>query len=131
MGSEWENISLKDGGVQLIDCVHKTPKDEGQGYPYIAIPQIKSGHIDFAANPRLINYQDLIEWTKKAKPKANDVILSRRCNPGETAHVPGGIDFALGQNLVILRSNNSRIYPPFLRWLTKGSQWWGQVSKFL
>ncbi|MDU9049831.1 MAG: restriction endonuclease subunit S [Candidatus Electrothrix sp. Rat3] len=131
MGGEWELMTLKKAGVSLIDCVHKTPPDAGDGYPYIAIPQMKAGQIDFHASPRLISESDFIEWTKKAYPQENDVVLSRRCNPGETAHVPPKVRFALGQNLVLLRSDSKNVYPPFLRWLTKGSQWWNQTNKFL
>ncbi len=131
MGSNWELMTLKEAGVSLIDCVHKTPPEAGQGYPYIAIPQMKEGRIDFNASPRLITESDFIEWTKKAYPIENDVVLSRRCNPGETAHVPPGVKFALGQNLVLLRSDSTKVWPPFLRWLTKGPQWWDQVGKFL
>ncbi|MEK5764559.1 restriction endonuclease subunit S, partial [Acinetobacter junii] len=80
---------------------------------------------------RLISEEDFILWTKKAKPKMNDVILSRRCNPGESAYVPESLEIALGQNLVLLRSDGSVIYPPFLRWLVQGNEWWEQVNKFL
>jgi len=61
----------------------------------------------------------------------NDVILSRRCNPGETAYVPEGLNIALGQNLVLLRATNENVYPPFLRWLTQGPAWWTQVNSFI
>jgi type I restriction enzyme, S subunit len=131
MRSDWPHMTLRDAGVILIDCVHQTPADVGEGYPYIAIPQMKEGRIDFNANPRLISENDFLEWTQKANPRENDVVLSRRCNPGETAYVPNGVRFALGQNLVLLRADESRFYPPFLRWLAKGPQWWGQVNKFL
>jgi type I restriction enzyme S subunit len=131
MASEWESSSLESAGVELLDCVHKTPADAGLGHPYIAIPQMEGGRIDFSANPRRISSQDLLAWTAKAKPRENDVILSRRCNPGETAHVPAGVEFALGQNLVLLRADGTRVHPPFLRWLVRGPEWWDQVSKFL
>jgi type I restriction enzyme, S subunit len=131
MGGEWDRLTLKEAGVSLLDCVHKTPPDAGDGYPYIAIPQMKEGRIDFNANSRLISAADLEEWTKKANPQEDDVVLSRRCNPGETAYVPAGVRFALGQNLVLLRSDSSRVYPPFLRWLANGPEWWAQVDKYL
>lgn len=131
MGSEWPVQTLKKSGVALIDCVHKTPKAVEQGYPYIGIPQMKAGRIDFEAGPRLIAKSDLEEWTKKANPLKDDVVLSRRCNPGETAHVSGQVKFALGQNLVLLRSDSSQVLPNFLRWLVRGPQWWGQVGKYL
>jgi type I restriction enzyme, S subunit len=131
MASEWENFQLKDVGVTLLDCVHKTPPDAGEGVPYIAIPQMKEGRIDFSANPRLISNEHYVEWTKKAKPQHNDIILSRRCNPGETAYVPPEVEFALGQNLVLLRSDGLKVHSSFLRWLVRGRSWWEQVGKFL
>jgi type I restriction enzyme S subunit len=131
MAGEWEYITLEEAGVDLLDCVHKTPHDGGKGYAYIAIPQMKGGRIDFSANPRRISREDFLVWTVKAKPRANDVVLSRRCNPGETAHVPDGIEFALGQNLVLLRADGTRLHPPYLRWLVRGPQWWEQIAKFL
>jgi type I restriction enzyme S subunit len=131
MSDEWNQMTLEEAGVQLIDCVHKTPPDAGEGIPYIGIPQMKEGQIDFNANPRLITEEHFIEWTKKANPQENDVVLSRRCNPGETAHVSKGARFALGQNLVLLRSLDTKVHPEFLRWLTKGPQWWAQIGKYL
>ncbi|MDH2577744.1 MULTISPECIES: restriction endonuclease subunit S [Acinetobacter] len=131
MVNDWSLSTLDEAGIILIDCVHETPPDAGIGYPYIAIPQIKNGYIDFSANPRLIKYSDYKKWTIKANPQADDIVLSRRCNPGETAYVPKGVEFALGQNLVLLRSSGEKVYPPFLRWLVRGPEWWAQVSKYL
>lgn len=127
---DWEVKELREVGIILIDCVHKTPNEEKEGFPYIAIPQMKQGHIDFS-NARLISKTDLVYWTKKAKPQKYDIILSRRCNPGETAYVKNNIDFALGQNLVLLRSNNKEVYQPFLRWLARSKYWWAQVNKYI
>ncbi|HDL16303.1 MAG TPA: restriction endonuclease subunit S, partial [Rhizobiales bacterium] len=59
------------------------------------------------------------------------VVLSRRCNPGETAVAPSNLEYALGQNLVLLRADGTRIYPAFLRWLVRGPEWWRQISKFI
>ena len=123
-------LSLRDVNVSLIDCDHRTPLPAEEGYPYVAIPQIKEGRLDLA-NARKISRENFVEWTRKAKPIANDVVLSRRCNPGETAFVAVGMEFALGQNLVLLRADGKKIFPPFLRWLVQGPQWWGQVGEFI
>jgi type I restriction enzyme S subunit len=132
--SNWNKVTLKvtlkDAGVCLIDCEHKTPAAQGNGYPYIAIPQIKNGRIDLAS-VRLISREDFMTWTRKAKPQVHDVVLSRRCNPGETAFVPPNLEFALGQNLVLLRPDGEKLYPPFLRWLVSGPEWWNQIQKYL
>jgi len=130
MESNWPLKSLKELGVTLIDCVHKTPTAVEKGIPYIGIPQMKNGIIDFSANPRLISEEDYQLWTAKAKPTHGDIVLSRRCNPGETAYVPRGSKFALGQNLVLLRPDSKKIHPGYLRWVVNSPIWWDEVSKY-
>ncbi|MDP4013478.1 MAG: restriction endonuclease subunit S [Candidatus Nanopelagicales bacterium] len=130
MGGEWPTLSLREANVTLIDCDHRTPPASEAGYPYVAIPQLRGGRVDLS-NVRRIKREHLVEWTRKAKPSANDVILSRRCNPGETAVVPFDLEFALGQNLVLLRADGTKVHPPFLRWLVRGPEWWDQIGKFL
>ncbi len=116
--------------MSLIDCDHKTPKAQEEGFPYVGIPQLKDGRITLDG-ARLITEDDFHHWRRKAAPSENDIILSRRCNPGETAYVSKEMNIALGQNLVLLRSNGEKIYPPFLRWATQGRFWWEQVNKFI
>jgi len=130
MAGNWKRTSLRDAGVTLIDCDHRTPPAANSGYPYVAIPQLKEGRLALS-DARLISPEHFVEWTRKAKPQQNDVILSRRCNPGETAYVPAGLECALGQNLVLLRSDGTKLFPPFLRWLLHGPDWWEQVGTFI
>lgn len=126
----WREMTLHEAGVTLIDCDHRTPPAATRGYPYVAIPQLKEGRLDIS-DVRRISQEHFVEWTKKAKPRHYDVILSRRCNPGETAHVPARLECALGQNLVLLRSDGTKLFPPFLRWLVRGPEWWEQIGKFI
>jgi len=130
MAREWKRTSLREAGVTLIDCDHRTPPAADSGYPYVAIPQLKEGRLALA-DARRISPEHYADWTRKAKPQHHDVILSRRCNPGETAFVPAGLECALGQNLVLLRSDGTKVFPPFLRWLLNGPDWWEQVGTFI
>lgn len=130
MARDWQYTSLRDAGVKLIDCDHRTPPAADGGYPYVAIPQLEGGRLDLV-DVRRISPEHFVEWTRKAKPQHYDVILSRRCNPGETAHIPAGLECALGQNLVLLRSDGTKLFPPFLRWLVRGPHWWEQVGTFI
>lgn len=130
MAGEWNRTSLREAGVSLIDCDHRTPPAAESGYPYVAIPQLKEGRLALS-DVRRISPEHFVEWTRKAKPQHHDVILSRRCNPGETAYVPSGIECALGQNLVLLRADGTKLFPPFLRWLVRGPHWWEQVGTFI
>jgi type I restriction enzyme S subunit len=126
---EWNAMTLATASVTLIDCGHKTPQAVEHGYPYVTIPEMKNGRIDFA-NARKISYADFIEWTKKAKPQLYDVVLSRRTNPGVTASFGAECEFALGQNLVLLRADGTHVLPEFLRWLVSSPAWWSQIEKF-
>ena len=123
-------MSLSEAGVSLIDCEHRTPPSSEHGYPYVGIPQVKDGRIDLN-DVRHITREHLLEWTRKANPQPFDIVLSRRCNPGETGFVPPGLHFALGQNLVLLRSDGEKVLKPFLRWLVRSPQWWTQVRKYI
>ena len=127
---DWPTLSLREAGVTVIDCDHRTPPAVDSGYPYVTIPQLNAGRLDLQ-RARRITEEHFIEWTRKAKPAAHDVVLSRRCNPGESAYVPPGVAFALGQNLVLLRAHGAKIHPPFLRWLVRGPEWWEQVRAFI
>ncbi|ENL2969499.1 restriction endonuclease subunit S [Escherichia coli] len=130
MRSKWANKSLKELGVQLIDCVHKTPSAQTHGIPYIGIPQMKNGELDFEASPRLISEADYKLWTEKVNPQRGDIVLSRRCNPGETAYVSDNTKFALGQNLVLLRTTGNLIKSEYLRWVVNSTYWWDEVEKY-
>lgn len=130
MGSAWPTKTLEEAGVRLLDCEHRTPPAATAGYPYVAIPQIKDGRLDLS-DVRRISKPHFHDWTRKTLPRGGDVVLSRRCNPGETAVVPEGLEFALGQNLVLLRADGTKVLPQFLRWLVRSSLWWEQVQRFL
>ncbi len=130
MARDTKATSLREAGVVLIDCDHRTPPPANEGYPYVAIPQLKQGRLDLT-EARRITREHFEEWTRKARPQPYDVVLSRRCNPGETAFVPHGLECALGQNLVLLRADGKKVFPPFLRWLVRGPQWWAQIGKFI
>ena len=130
MAGEWQTMTLREANVTLIDCDHRTPPAAASGYPYVAIPQLRGGRIELS-DARRITHEHYVDWTRKAKPSASDVVLSRRCNPGETAVVPPNVEFALGQNLVLLRADGTKVFPPFLRWLVRGPEWWEQIGKFI
>ncbi|EHZ2899918.1 restriction endonuclease subunit S [Vibrio vulnificus] len=130
MNCNWQTMTLAEAGITLIDCDHKTPKAQESGFPYIGIPQLKDCRITLDG-ARLICEEDFNHWRRKAKPQEHDIIMSRRCNPGETGYVTADLNIALGQNLVLLRSDGKTVYPPFLRWLTRGPYWWNQVNTFI
>jgi len=129
-GTHFSMLPLSSIGVRLLDCEHWTPKPSPKGFPYIAIPDIKNGHIDLA-NVRLISREDYQSWTRKTKPQIGDIIVTRRGRVGDTAVVPKGLECAIGQDLVILRSDETQVLQRFLRWALRGPLYEREVQKYL
>ena len=127
---EYPAKSLESVGVRLLDCVHKTPKPASSGYPYIAIPNIKGGRLDLS-DVRLISEEDYQEWTKKTTPRAGDIILIRRARVGDIAVIPEDLKCAIGQNLVILRSNEKQVFQRYLKWALRGPLYGQEAYKYL
>ncbi|WP_305815720.1 hypothetical protein [Photobacterium leiognathi] len=59
-------MTLKEAGVILIDCDHKTPKAQESGRPYVGIPQLKDCRITLDG-ARLISEEDFIHWRRKSQ----------------------------------------------------------------
>jgi len=71
MMSKWEQLTLKQVGISLIDCDHKTPVTVTEEIPYVTIPQIKNGHINLS-EAQCISQEDFKIWTRKANPQTHD-----------------------------------------------------------
>ena len=121
-------FSLSDLGVAVLDCEHKTPPARADGYPYVAIPNIVGGRLDLS-DVRRISGADLAEWTRRTTPRGGDIIVTRRGRVGDTARIPEGMKCAIGQNLVLLRSDERQVDQEFLFWVTRGPQWHAEVNR--
>jgi type I restriction enzyme, S subunit len=128
MTSRWDRAELADAGVSVLDCEHKTPPDAGHGHPYVAIPNLVDGRLDLTSVRRITD-EHLREWTRRTRPRAGDVIVTRRGRVGDSAVVPEGLSCAIGQNLVILRSVTSRVDQSFLRYAARGRLWADEVDR--
>jgi type I restriction enzyme S subunit len=121
---------LCDVGVALHDCEHRTPRPSPNGgVPYVAIPDLRAGRIDLT-NVRRISEADYESWTRKTRPQAGDMIVTRRGRVGYTAVVPEKLRCAIGQNLVLLRSDGSCVDQQYLRWALRGPLYEQQVNKY-
>lgn len=127
---EYPRVSLNELDVKLYDCVHETPQGVDNGYPYIAIPNVQDGRLDLT-EVRQITKEDYIKWTKKFEPREGDIIVTRRGRVGDSAPIPKGLQCAIGQNLVVLRSEGDKIEQSYLRWVLCSREYWEEVGKFL
>lgn len=124
------SVVLQEAGVAVLDCEHRTPDPAHGGYVYVAIPDLVEGRID-TSRARRISKADYESWTRRTSPKAGDVIVTRRGRVGDTAVVPAGLKCAIGQNLVILRSDGRNIDQRYLRWAVRSPLWWSEVGRLM
>jgi type I restriction enzyme S subunit len=117
-------------GVSVLDCEHKTPAAQDSGFPYIAIPDIQDGRV-LVDQARLISEADLTEWNRRTTPRGGDILVTRRGRVGDTAPIPDGLRCAIGQNLVLLRSDGMHVDQAFLRWAVRSPQWWAEVDRLM
>ena len=122
--------ALANAGVAVLDCEHKTPLPSADGFPYIAIPDIKDSRV-ILESTRKISETDLNIWNRRTTPQAGDVIVTRRGRVGDTAPIPENSRCAIGQNLVLLRSDGSLVDQGFLRWAVRSPQWWSEVERLM
>jgi type I restriction enzyme, S subunit len=130
MMSAYPNKALAAAGVAVLDCEHRTPKAQLHGFPYIAIPDIVCGRIDLSASRR-ISAEDVADWTKRTVPQGGDILVTRRGRVGDSGAIPDGLRCAIGQNLVLLRSDGIEVRQDFLRWASRSPQWWSEVERLL
>jgi type I restriction enzyme S subunit len=125
----WERL---DCVADVYDCPHSTPSlvDDCTA-PYVVRSQdLRSGSflLDSAARVSLETYQERI---KRVEPQFGDLIYSREGTYfGIAAEVPKGIKVCLGQRMVLIRADCSRIYHSFLKYWLNSPQVFSHIHGF-
>lgn len=105
----------------IVDCEHKTAPTQETGYPSIRTPNIGKGEL-ILDNVNRVSYETYIKWTRRAVPKANDLILAREAPAGNIAVIPDNIEVCLGQRTVLLRPKKDRLTSKYLAYLILSKQ---------
>jgi len=108
--------SLKDLCELIVDCEHKTAPTQETGYPSIRTPNIGKGEL-ILENVNRVSHDTYIKWTRRAIPKAGDLILAREAPAGNIAVIPKNIEVCLGQRTVLIRPKKEKFIPKYLAYL--------------
>ena len=100
----------------IVDCEHKTAPTQETGYPSIRTPNIGKGEL-ILENVNRVSYETYLKWTRRAVPKAGDLILAREAPAGNIAVIPENIEVCLGQRTVLLRPKKDRLISKYLAYL--------------
>ena len=97
----------------ITDGPHETPEFIDEGIPFLSVDGIQNGELVFD-NCRFISQKDHDRFSKKAKPRKNDILMGKAASTGKIALVKTDREFNIWSPLAIIRPNNN-IDP---RWLT-------------
>ena len=111
---QWKLESLRTTKTKIIDCEHKTaPYVDYSDYLVIRTNNIKNGSIDYS-DIKYTTPMAFSEWTKRATPKYGEVLFTREAPAGESCLVPKNKKLCLGQRMVLLQPNDSKINGVYL-----------------
>ena len=105
--------TLDDACEFIVDCFHKTAPVQSEGYPSIRTPNVGRGRLLLQGVNR-VSEETYTEWTRRAVPRENDLILAREAPAGNVAIIKNGQTVCLGQRTVHLRPDPNQVDPDFL-----------------
>jgi type I restriction enzyme, S subunit len=105
-------MELDDLCELIVDCEHKTAPTQATGYPSIRTPNIGRGRF-ILENVNRVSEQTYRSWTRRAVPKAGDLIMAREAPVGNVAMIPPTLIPCLGQRTLLIRPDPTKVEPAF------------------
>lgn len=123
----WEKVLIKYLLNSMIDTEHKTaPFFEDGQYFVVRTSNIRNGKLLFN-NAKYTDHAGYIEWTRRGKPQAGDILFTREAPAGEACIVPEGIDLCVGQRTVLMQVNPNLLNSKYALWSLYG----GLAAEFI
>lgn len=99
--------------TNVIDCPHSTPEWKTEGIRVVRNFNLHNGNLDFT-DGYFVDEETYYNRIKRAKPEAGDIIISREAPMGVVAIVPENLQCCLGQRLVLLKVDKTKVNPIYL-----------------
>lgn len=107
-------LKLSDVCLNIIDCPHESPVWLTEGYARVIRNfNLIDGQIS-DAEPYYVDENTYNKRTRRAIPEPGDIIFSREAPIGNCAIVPEGFKCCLGQRLVLLKVDHSKVSSEYL-----------------
>ena len=102
---EWEVKPLAEH-VRVIDCTHYTPKFQANGFPFIRPRNVKVDGLDLEGVD-YVSAEDFQLLTDVYVPRRGDIVFSRNASFGVPCYIDTDLQFAIGQDCVIMTAKAS------------------------
>jgi type I restriction enzyme, S subunit len=112
VSESWQISTVGEVSI-LFDSLHKTPNYSDYGYPMVRVTDIKNGTLK-TADCKTVDEKTFLEFSKKHRPAAGDIIFSRVGSYGNSSFVKTNEKFCLGQNTVCISAERDIIHPYYL-----------------
>lgn len=106
-------VKLEDLCDAIVDCPHSTPKWTDSGFLVIRNFNLNNTVLT-GEDPYYVSEDTYLERTRRAIPEPGDIIISREAPIGRVGMVSQGMKCCLGQRLVLLKPNRTKINPRYL-----------------
>lgn len=115
MGTNWPRVKISELCDLIVDCVNKTAPDVEYETPYkmIRTPNIKKGRVDLTGC-RYVEKDTYEKWTRRAKVKKGDILLTREAPMGEVGLVTFEDTVFLGQRIMQYRVDPKKLDSNYL-----------------
>ena len=92
---------------QVIDCKHRTPVYQPDGFPIVSPGDATPGRLDLSRCTRFVDrddYNDLTDGPRR--PRRGDIIYTRNASIGIASYVDTDQEFSMGQDVCVIRSTD-------------------------
>jgi len=123
-----KTIQLQTICESITDCHHSTPRYTPHGKLVIRNFNIKNGRMLFDD----ISFTDEVHFAQRisrAKPVPGDMIITREAPIGEVCIIPEGVECCLGQRMVLIKPDLSKVDSQFLLYSLLSEYVQTQISK--
>ncbi|QJD81540.1 restriction endonuclease subunit S [Spirosoma rhododendri] len=127
----WEMVKIKDIVKGFYDGPHATPKESDTGAVFLGIGNIKpEGGIDLS-DIRYIAMEDFALWTRRVKPRKNDIVFSYEATLHRYALIPDDLLCCLGRRLALIRVDDTKADFRFIYYTLLSPFWKNQIESRL
>jgi type I restriction enzyme S subunit len=98
--------------AEVFDGPHATPKTVDAGPVFLGIGALQEGAINLEET-RHVTAKDFVRWTRRVKPRTNDVVVSYETKLGQAAIIPEGLECCLGRRMGLVRFDENHVVPRF------------------
>ncbi|MBY5735604.1 hypothetical protein HFO26_36270 [Rhizobium leguminosarum] len=109
-----EKVPFTDLISKVIDNRGKTCPTAEQGFPLIATNCVKNETLyPVFDKVRYVSGETFRTWFR-GHPQAGDLIFVTKGSPGQVCLAPNPVNFCIAQDMVAIRANETKVYPPYL-----------------